>query len=243
MMRNTFSLSLLIGAGMALIALPAASLELDFAEFGHGDVITSSQGVTITTTNIGGGPDLGVAFDSNLSGTRDRDLERGSGFSGGNAAGSDFGNLLIIQENNTGCATGTCSAPDDEGSRPAGSIALDFSSLGSFDEFSFVLVDVESVTAEDGRIDFLSGGTEVASRGFTSFPGGGSGVSYGDNSANLIDVLSGISFDEVLITLGGSGGIGEIVVGNGGSAPVPEPSAALLFGLGAAVAGTRIRRA
>lgn len=240
-MLNFRSSNWLTGLAFCLMAQPGFALTLDFSEFDHGDVVTSSQGVGITTTNIGGGPDLGVAFDTNLSGTRDRDLERGTGFSVGNlSGGTDLGLAIIIQENSQNCHTGTCSLPDDEGSRPAGSIDLDYSSLGTFDSLSVDLIDVESVTAENGSVEFFLGGTEVASIGFNDFLSDPS-VVYGDNSANrIVDVVAGVDFDRVVFHLGGSGAIDNVTVT--AANPVPEPSAALLFGMGALVAGSRVRR-
>ena len=71
---------------------------------------------------------------------------------------------------------------------------------------------------------------------------GEGGVVYGDNSANrVVDVVTGLPFDRVVIHLGGSGAIDNIQVG-GGASPVPEPSAALLFSVGVVLSGTRLRR-
>ena len=121
--------SLFIAAVASLLAAPSAfALTLDFEDvgFGHGTVITSSKGVLISTSNASAGPDIGVTFDSNRTGTADQDLQRISpGLSGGElgwrsgnlAPNTDLGNLLIIQESSTDCDTGTCQDPDDEGSR------------------------------------------------------------------------------------------------------------------------------
>lgn len=227
-----------------LLASPAAALTLDFEEFGHGDVVTHSQGVAISVDNLGGGPDLGVAFDTNASGTADPDLQRLSpgipggafGWARGNLAPStNLGNVLIIQENWRGCSATHCSAPDDEGSRPAGTIELDFSALGSFTSFSMDLVDVEGVGAEPGGVVFHLGLVQVASVSFMDFLSDPT-VVYGDNSANHVDVLSGIAYDRVTIRMGGSGGIDNL------TAAVPEPSAALLFAVGSLAVGTGIRR-
>jgi len=226
---------------LLLMASPAAAVTLDFEEFDHGDRVTSSQGVTIRTVNYSG-PDIGVAFDSNASGTADPDLQRNSsgsmGWEAGNLAPStDLGNLLIIQEHSYSCGSSSCYNPDDEGDRPAGYFDLDFSALGSFVDFSMDLVDVESYTAEPGYVRFYLGGVQVATRSFMSFLTDPS-VVYGDNSANHIDVISGIEFDRVVIRMGGSGGVDNIVAGS----PVPEPSAALLFAVGSTGAAAYFRR-
>ncbi len=234
----------LIALSALLIASPALALTLDFEEFDHGDIVASSQGVIITTTNTGGGPDIGVAFDTTQTGTADDDLQFHSpgiaggenGWTRGNLAPDSYlGNVLIIQENAGGCDASSCSRPDDEGSRPAGRIELDFSAVGSFTEFSMDIVDVESHTAEPGSIVFHLGVVQVASVSFMDFLDDPS-VVYGNNSANHVDVLSGTTYDRVTINLGGSGAVDNV------TAAVPEPSAALLFAVGALAVGTRVRR-
>lgn len=229
-----------------LAASPAVALTIDFEEFGHGDIVESSKGVTITTKNIGGGPDLGVAFDTMELGTADRDLQYfspgisggESGWTQGNLAPNSFmGNVLIIQEHRYSCRSTSCWNPDDEGSRPAGSFEFDFSGLGIYSEFSMDLVDVESSTAEPGSVVFYLGAIQVASVGFMDFLNDPT-VVYGNNSANHVDVLSGGEFDRVVINMGGSGAVDNITVSNA----VPEPSAALLFAVGVAAVRARLRR-
>jgi len=227
-------------------ASPAAALLIDFEEFGHGDTITSSQGVAITTTNVGGGPSLGVGFNSNLTGTSDQDLQRISpGISGGEtgwksgnlAPDADLGILLIIQENTTGCGDGTCDDPDDEGSRPAGSFEFDFSAVGTFMEVEFDLVDVESATTEMGQVAFYLGDATPANLlGTIDFATFLPGVSYGDNSANHVDPIGvGAAFDRLVFSVGGSGALDNI-------APIPEPAAALLFAIGVGITGVAVIR-
>jgi hypothetical protein len=243
--------SLFLVATLSLIAAPSAfALTLDFEDvgFGHGTVITSSKGVSIATTNVGGGPNLGVTFDTNLLGTQDSDLQRISpGLSGGEAGwrsgnlapSTDLGNILIIQERTEGCDTGTCRDPDDEGSRPAGHFDFDFSSLGTFDRFSFDLVDVDDATAEMGSVEFFLGAVSQGLVGFESFLSDAS-VVYGDNSANHIDESffgNSTPFDRVRISMGGSGGIDNLVVN-----PVPEPNSALLYAVGFGVAAVARRK-
>lgn len=221
-----------------LITAPASALTIDFEEFGHGEIVTSSQGVVISTTNIGGGPDIGVAFDTNRTGTADRDLQRNAGWQSGNLApDTDLGNILIIQEHRYSCNAGTCSDPDDEGSRPAGSIEFDYSAIGTFDHFEMDLIDIEeSISAEPGAIDFYLGAVHVEQVMFSDF--GTPGVIYGDNSANHLYILDGITFDRVKVSLGGSGGIDNLIATNA----IPEPTAAILFIAGLAAVHPRIRR-
>jgi len=168
---------------VALAVSPAAAVTLDFEEFtptlDHGRIVTSSQGVAISATNLSYGPDYAVVFDSNLLGTWDEDLQLLSpsipggetGWKSGNLApDTDLGFMLIIQENAWGCADGVCDLVDDEGSRPPGSIEFDFSGVGAglFTTLQFDIVDVESTTAEEGQLDFFRGlgivGTSVRRR-------------------------------------------------------------------------------
>jgi hypothetical protein len=97
------------------------------------------------------------------------------------------GKIMIIQENQAGCGESFCSDPDDEGSRPAGTIEFDDSAVGPFTDFQM----------------------------------------------NHLDIVSGISFAR----LGGSGGIDNVT-----ASAVPEPSAALLFLVGAVAVRTGIRK-
>jgi hypothetical protein len=239
--------SLLAVLMIALGAFPAGALMLDFEEFVHGEIVDGSHGVLITTENFNNGwghPDLGIAFDTTETGTADPDLEQGAGWAGGNVPLDEvLGHILIVQENDFGCLDDSiCNFPDDEGRRPAGSFTLDFSDLGTFQSFRFDLVDVESAAEENGSIEFLLEGSHVADWTFASFLGLGQGVTYGDNTVNRVDLteqlrLLGGEFDEVVITMGGSGGVDKILV--------PEPETLTLFGLGMAGlahVGSRRRR-
>lgn len=222
----------------------AGTITFDFEEFGHGDVVTASQGATISTLNFhpnASHPDLGVAFDTTASGTSDRDLEQGGGWARGNLAPSTaLGNLLIVQENSAGCDTGTCSDPDDEGRRPGGSFTIELAGLGlgSFDEFAFDIVDVEDRSAENGSIEFFLGAALTSSYDFDDFLALGQGVVFGNNSANHVDLGRVGPYDTIVITMGGSGGIDNL------EATMPEPGAALLFALGCTTVAVtrRLRR-
>lgn len=178
----------------------------------HGTIVTtqfqSSFGVEVSGINRGGGPNspaLIVAFDTFASNTADPDLQ--DPFQIGNAVSntnfpdlvdptipsnynqtaSRFQSALIIQENGIDSNNdGIVDNPDDEGSRPAGSIFFDFddpiSSVG------FDLLDVEATgeflnndssnTASpagtdttSGYVGFYEGDTEVARVGFDEFIG------------------------------------------------------------------------
>jgi hypothetical protein len=221
---------------MATTAANAHALSLTFNEFAHGGVVSTPNnanylGVIINVTNLSGlpgHPDLGVAFDSeNEVGTADPDLERGNGWATGNLAPSTvLDNLLIIQENDLGCNTDICSVPDDEFSNPAGTIELDFRQLKErHSTFQFDLVDIEDTTIEAGMIEFFLNGGLVQTFDFADF-GPDYGAIWGDNSANRVDLGLVGEFDQILITMGGSGGITNIIT------TIPEPSTLALSGLG-----------
>lgn len=212
---------------LALLLAPvshAAVLTFDEPIFSHGTVVDSEYAplVGISAQNNGGGPDLAVAFDTTLSNTLDPDLE-GLFDSNNPALADDFdpGNVLIIQENSTGCADGTCNAPDDEGSRPAGIITFRFTQ--TIELLSMDFFDIER--AEDGatlnnRIRlYNSGGTELLPDTFYT-PNTG-----GDNLWDQV-VFGGISgVQRIDVYMGGSGALDNVVYN-----VVPIPSSVWLFG-------------
>lgn len=144
-----------LAAGALLAAAPAQSLTLDFESFEHGEVVAdrvASHGDwTLVADNPNRSFDIAAAFDTGVSGSADPDLEMGTGWSGGNVdPDTQLGNILILQENSTGCSTGVCSNPDDEGSRPAGSLLFLFDE--TFTVASIDLVDVElGAICDDGH--------------------------------------------------------------------------------------------
>lgn len=116
--------------------------------------------------------------------------------------------------------------PDDEGSRPAGTITLDFGRLlsGGFG-FGFDLLDVEgALEFPSGFVaTFFNGGTQIQQTNFADL----AGMTWGNNSLNRVapsQFASAQDFDRVRISLGGSGAIDNLVFG-----AVPEPSTVLLL--------------
>lgn len=218
---------------------------LYFESLDHGQIVTdqyrSTHGVSINASNSGGGPDLAIVFDSTRNNTRDPDLE--GPWNRGNLAGqADLGNLLIIAENGIDRNNdGRIDNPDDEGSRPAGSIFLDFDT--PIHSFGFDLLDVEGpneYSRDSGYFAvFYSGNSELSRVGFGSFadpnsPFYDATVRFGDSSANRIQPITAAElglteFDGVEINFGGSGAIDNLAF-----MPVPLPSATFLLGSGLA---------
>ena len=254
MLQKLFRSSLMLA--VVLAAPPAAAITLDFEEFTvHGRVVASSKGVGISATNLGGGPDLAVAFDSNLLDTNDEDLQRLSpnisggetGWRKGNLApDTDLGFLLILQENDDGCSmpNDVCEEPDDEGTEPPGSISFDFTQVevGLFTSLEFDIVDLDNSVSEDGSVEFFHKMMLVGSITFAELEPM-NGVTFGNNSANRMPTIEVSSlgdsavFDKVTFHLGGSGALDNI-----SAAPIPEPSAALVFAVGLGITGASLRR-
>ena len=143
---SKFSLAVLVLTIQALGAAPLLEGGViqtqTFNDLSHGQIVDNEfsngiNGFTVSGVNIGGGPDLIVAFDTFAQNTEDPDLE--DPFDIGNANTSEifrdlqdpnslesntsrFFDALVIQENgredpdNKGFIT---TDPDDEGTRPA----------------------------------------------------------------------------------------------------------------------------
>lgn len=217
----------------ATVLVSAAGADtLDFSDLSHGDVVAAQyagQGVNIAAVNFDNplNTDLAMVFDTSLSGTADGDLE--DPFNLGNTdLNTPLGNVLIISENGT---------PNDEGSRPAGTLTFSFDMVVT--SFGFHVVDLESETAENSSLDFYLNGGIVESIDFAEFLAGGShdnGVVYGNNSINLINefAIAG-GYDELVINVGGSMGFDNITY------TIPAPGALALFGFGGALMSRRRR--
>jgi hypothetical protein len=247
MLARHFGLALALMLPL-LLAREAHPITLSFDTLDHGEIVntqfTGDFGVTISADNVGGGPDLAIAFDSLQSGTRDPDLE-GPSWAGGNLDEETvLGRLLIIAENGIDDNGDLrIDRPDDEGSRPAGSLLFEFQV--PILSFGFDLVDVEGPEefgADSGFVAVFFGenGTELARVGFGQFVDSDSsffveGVTFGNRTANRIPEITaealGIEqFNKVEIDLGGSSAVDNVTF-----QPIPEPSTFVLLGLGLAL--------
>ncbi|MDC1286486.1 PEP-CTERM sorting domain-containing protein [Gammaproteobacteria bacterium] len=213
---------------VCLLLAPAAQadvLTFDEGFFTHGTVVNSQYSplVSISAQNIGGGPNLAVAFDSSLNNTRDGDLE--SPFNSNNPNLADNfnpGNILIIQENSVGCLDGICDLPDDEGSRPGGVIEFRFTKvieLLSMDFFDIETAENGSTLANRIRL-FDTADAEILPNTFYTPDTGG------DNLWDQILFNQGVTgVARIDVYMGGSGAIDNLVYN-----VVPVPAAVWLFG-------------
>lgn len=194
-------------------------------------------GVTISAVNrANSGHDHAVIFNSTLNSTRDSDLEdpffhvsdpNHTGQTYSQANGHAAGNILILQEHDTGsCDNFFCNKPDDEGDRPAGHFIFDFNVPVDLTEIDFFDVEVaENGAGSDNEILFFD--EQLQPIGPTLHtPNTG-----GDNQwARLTMNVTGVS--RMIIELKGSGGIDRIVGDTTNTDNVPEADGAAVFGLG-----------
>lgn len=241
----------MVALAIGVSASAASAVQtVTFAGFAHGRILTSGMTpyvdgfVSVRVDNFNRSFDIGAVFDSTISPSLTTDDDLLQPWDRGNLSSPQvsLGNLLILAENNAGASTGTLSDPDDEGDRPAGEFIINFS-VGAT-RFGFDIVDVEGTLQENGMITLLSGGNTVGSIPFASFtnnasPFFDSSIMFGNNSANRIAPISAssfgvASFDQVVIRLGGSGAIDNLVY-------IPAPGTAGLLALGALALGRRRR--
>lgn len=232
------ALALSAGAGSA-----RADVIITFAGLEHGRIVNTQfapLGVTIAANNFARSFDLACAFDTTRTNTEDPDLEDPWDL-GNLPSNTNLGNVLILAENNVGAGDGILDRPDDEGSRPAGTLTFTFARPVS--KFGLDLVDIESDTTEAGSLTFFRNNVQVGSVTFSAFKNAASPffdptIVFGNNSANrvapILPAAFGVDgFDSVVVRLGGSGAIDNILI------PAPSAAAAVALGL---VGLTRRRR-
>lgn len=240
-MHRVFTAAVLVLAGSA----GAQATIITFEGQPHGQILSNqfaSLGLTsITANNPHRSFDLAAIFDTTRTGTADPDLE--DPWDGGNIpANRILRNAVIIAENNVGAGDGILDNPDDEGNRPAGSLSFQFSRPLVF--FGFDVIDIEGVILEASSLSFFLGGTNVGNVSFTQFvtndgnPYYDPTVVFGNNSANSIRPITAASlgasgFDRVVLNLGGSGAIDNLVI--------PAPSVGVFAALGGVLAVRRRR--
>jgi hypothetical protein len=242
-----------LGSALAFTATAhAGTLQtIDFNDLTHGQIIDdeyAAQGLTISARNTGGGPDLAVAFDSDITGsTRDSDLQFFGQWAGGNAKDTAMGRMLIIQENNWGNDGSFVSHPDDEGSRPAGQVTFAFDR--AVEQIGFDLIDFQDGERVGSSIVSIFDGNQQVSIDFSLFDDAGqfnvAGFEAGDRYANTVPMID-------LAALGLTNGATKVVFSFGGSmaidnfryvSAVPTPTAAGAGMLGLLGLGWRRRRA
>lgn len=223
-----------------LLATPAAqAVTLDFEGFGNGTIMDNeylvSHGVSISAQNLSTGPNYAVIFDTTPSGSSpnfssDPDLIGNFDNIAPDAHNQslpddyDPGNVLIIQENLSGCSGNTCVRPDDEGSRPAGIFTFNFRNAIELLSIDFFDVErAENGTGPANRIDVWDFDTNVLTTvGHTPNTGGDNlwaQLLFDSNNPALRNI------GRIDIHMGGSGAIDNLTYN-----VVPVPAAVWLFG-------------
>lgn len=239
-----------VSLGAALVGSADAQV-YDFNTLVHGEIITNQfePALSITGTNPNRPFDIVAGFDTEFLGpTADPDLQ-GPPWSGGNMAISDdaiaIGTALIIAQNDRDIdGDGVLDAPNDEGSRPSGTIDLAFAD--PIPAFGLDIVDIDGMVSEFSSLDFYFSGFLLGSVQFTDFvdsnsPFYDSTVVFGDHHANRISPIVASrhfifnSFDRVVINVGGSSAYDTFVT------DIPAPASGALLIAGAAL-GARRRR-
>lgn len=219
--------TLFAGALVCVITPCAHATVINFDDLAPGTIVDSEYAslVDIRVDNRGGGPDLGVAFDTTDLTPAGGDYDLVGPFNTYNpdlTNGFETGNVLIIQEHSYSCDGNTCGTPDDEGSRPAGTFYFEFNTVITLESIDFF--DVE--TAENGTTDnnairlFDVDNNELMPGTFFTPDTGGDNM--WDQLTFNVDGVKRIE-----LNLGGSGAIDNITF-----TVVPVPAAAWLFGSG-----------
>ena len=244
-------LLLVIGLGTSGAAQSANAVMINFDEnppnLMKGSIVNNQYatnpnlGVTISgqKSAAAGGVDIAIIFDSTMFSGNDADLtgpgcgdpECDGDWDGGNLAlpipGLQLNNMLILPEAGT-----DPNNPNDEGTRPAGTLTIEWDDC--VDSFGFVIVDQEpGVEVMDGFVQFFDGATDLGTVQFEWFemntvplvsPGlfFDATVDYNNNHANRLQAITiadlmtldntvvSAGWDTAVINLAGSGAFDEI---------------------------------
>lgn len=214
----------------AIGSFASAATTFTFDSLVHGEIVDNqfAPALTVSGVNNSRPHDFVVAFDTNMTGTADPDLQ-GPPWAGGNLApaNENLGRVLIIPENGTDAdGDGLIDSPDDEARRPAGTITLAFDQ--SYTTFGIDFVDLEGQGMEASGFDFYNNGTLVFSTTVATIAAGDASIAFGNNYANRIAAFDVAAYDTVVINVGGSSAWDNVVV------PAPGTAALALAGLMAA---------
>lgn len=245
-------------AGVFALSANAGTVTLDFDAVGDGAIVsdgTSSlglyDGISISALNVGGGPNLAVAYDSGGAIGSDSDLEEnrfGSRFTNaatGTGGFTGFGNLLVVQENNNGCSGGICSDPDDEAG--GGFLRFAFDKVHLLESFDYFDVDgspdqqAESISVKLFTTDVFdwsdsANGTEVVALDDLLATGGDN--TFRTHFFDTPQIVFGIEF-----AFSSSGAIDNLVLNTPNPAvEIPAPPVAVIFLAGILGLGVTTRR-
>ncbi|MFT4938398.1 MAG: hypothetical protein ACI88A_001425 [Paraglaciecola sp.] len=221
---------------------------LDFDSFTDGQIIDSEYlaeyGVSVESVNyIDGIANNGnevsgrqVAFNTLNNNSYDDDLEYNNNSNDYNNQDSAFhytalnlpgytgssnpGNILILQENGSGCGDGVCDRPDDEGSRAAGYFTFTFSNVVNILNIDFF--DIEDKAGQDdsySEIHFFDQDNNEVHQG-NFIPGMGDGQFFRQDFQNITGVK------RLVLNMPGSGGLDNLAFE---TTDVPEPVSIAIF--------------
>ena len=219
---------IVLAASTAMMPLASATT-ISFDGLDNGTIVDdeyfTDYGITFNGYNVDKDENnLAVVFDSSLSNTQDSDLE--SPFTNINDPSlgtSNPGNILVIHENPSSCDALTCTDPDDEGSRPAGTFTIDFSEAVTLNSIDFFDIELEEASVSNAINLFDINGDEISEDTFYTPSTGGNNTW----DRLLFDIVGVYSIE---INLNGSGAISNLDF-DYVTVSVPEPSTIAIFGL------------
>ncbi len=220
-----------MGAAVAFSTVSSTrAAVLPFDNIGTGSFVGSQyfiqHGVTIAATNNNPAhPDVATIFDTNKTGTPDKDLQ--TGWVGGNLVGVNLGKILIVAENvKDSDNNGRIDAPDDE--RDGGNFFFSFSR--PIQIIGLDVIDVEFATPID-YLEFFTNGVSTGTIGLDQFTNPSSPfydptIAYGDHTANRISPFNvarlGLpAFNGLIIHMGECAGVDNINFTPATAAPEP----------------------